>query len=966
MKPAALLHRSRRSGRGRFAALWFLAGGLALSAGPAAATPLRALLITGGCCHDYEQQKRLLTAGISARANVTWDIVHEGGESRDHRVSLYERPGWSRGYDVVVHNECFGQVMDREFVDGLAREHAAGVPAVVLHCTMHSYRASGSEEWRKFLGVTSVRHERHRPLAVKNLQPEHPVMRGFPAVWNTPNGELYIIDHVQPTAVPLAQAHGEDTGKDHVTVWVNTYGQTRVFGTTLGHHNETVAHPQYLDLVTRGLLWATDKLAADGTPQPGYGPGGDGWISLFDGKTLAGWTAAEHPGSFQVRDGMIVVDGPRAHLFYTGPVANAEFTDFEFKAEVRTMPQANSGIYFHTRFQESGWPAAGYEAQVNATHGDRRKTGSLYAVQDVMDQAPHRDEEWFDYHIIVAGKRVTHKINGATVMEFTESDDATGRRRLSGGTFALQAHDPGSRINYRNLRVKLPAGDASQTGFVPLFNGENLDGWEGDPRFWRVENGAIVAETTPDRRAPHNTFLIWRQGEVDDFELKLNYRIDSPQANSGIQFRSEDLGDFRVRGYQADIATEYWITGAFYEERGRGMLARRGQKVAVGDGPDSVTVLEQFGDAGELLRHIRRDDWNEYHLIVRGHQVIQKINGHRMSEGIDRGQRDARLSGILALQLHSGTPMKIQFKDLALRRLPLAEGRKKVVLVAGPRSHGFGAHEHRAGNLLFQRLLAASVPQLHTTLYHNGWPQDPTAFDNADALLIYANGGGGHPVLPHLETVDRLMKRGVGLLCLHYAVEVPKGDPGAYFLDWIGGYFETHWSVNPHWTLEQTRLAPDHPVTRGVKPYAIYDEWYYHMRFREHMAGVTALLSAVPPANSLARPDGPHSGNPHVRAQLGQPQHLVWARERPDGGRGFGFTGGHDHWNWGHPDQRTLVLNAMLWAARLEVPAGGVPSPRLTLEDLLVNQDYPEPDNFDHDRIRGWLNEWQSAAPATP
>lgn len=688
-------------------------------------------------------------------------------------------------------------------------------------------------------------------------------------------------------------------------------------------------------------------------------PDADGWISLFDGKSLNGWKASDNPASFRVEDGKIIVDGPRAHLFYAGPVANADFKDFEFKAEVMTFPGANSGIYFHTRFQETGWPGIGYEAQVNATQSDRRKTGSLYGVKDVLDVAPHADQEWFEYHITVSGKRIVHRINGKVVMDHVEPDSISGRRRLSSGTFALQAHDPDSVIHYRNIRVKLPNTAAPQAEFRSLFNGNDLTGWEGDSRYWRVEEGQIICETTPDNPVQGNTFLIWRQGQVDDFELKLKYKINSDHANSGIQYRSEDLGDFRVKGYQADIATEGWITGILYEERGRGILARRGQKVEFGDESGQVKVVETFGDSDALGRLIHKNDWNEYHLIVRGNHMIHKINGHTMSEGTDLGTEKSRSQGILALQLHSGPPMRVAFKDIELRRLPLAQGRKKVVMIAGDKSHGYAGHEHNAGCLLFQDLLKESVPDLLTTIYHNGWPKDPTALDNADAILIYANGGGGHPVLPHLAQVDSLMKRGVGLLCLHYAVEVPKGDPGDYFVDWIGGYFETHWSVNPHWTLEQTQIAEGHPVTQGVKPYSLNDEWYYHMRFQENMDGVTALLSAVPPASSLSRPDGPHSGNPHVRAKLGQHQHLVWARERPDGGRGFGFTGGHDHWNWGHPSQRTLVLNAIVWAAGLEVPEGGVPSRSLTLKDLLANQDYPEPDNFNRERIERWLKEWQ-------
>jgi type 1 glutamine amidotransferase len=728
--------------------------------------PLRALLITGGCCHDYDKQKQILTEGISARANVTWDVVHEGGNSTRHKVSVYENPEWAKGYDVVVHNECFADVRDEAFVENILRPHREGVPAVVIHCAMHSYRIK-SDEWFKFVGVTSHRHEGHRPFDVKNLQPEHPVMKDFPASWRTPKGELYEIAALGANTTPLAQAYGQDTKKDHVCVWTSTYGQGRVFGTTIGHHNETMEAEVYLDLAARGLLWAANKLSPEGKPLAGYGPNSkangdveEGWISLFDGKTLDGWKASEHKDSFKVQDGTIIVDGPRAHLFYVGPVANANFKDFEFKADVKTFPKGNSGIYFHTKYQETGWPSAGLEAQVNATHSDRRKTGSLYGIKDVMDTAPHKDNEWFNYHIIVSGKRIIFKINGDVVNDYTEPDLASKARRLGSGTFALQAHDPESVIHYKNIRVKLPSEPA-------------------------------------------------------------------------------------------------------------------------------------------------------------------------------------------------GSPVSAPAK---------AAAPKKVVFVAGNPSHGYAAHEHRAGSLLFAKLIEEANLGIQTVVHTNGWPKDPNAFDGANAIVIYSNGGGGHPVLPHLQAVDQLMKKGVSLLCLHYAVEVPKGDPGNFFLDWIGGYFETHWSVNPHWTLDQTRVASDHPIGRGVKPYAIYDEWYFHMRFLDNMDGVTPILTAIPPENTLNRPDGAHSGNPHVRAKKGEPQHVVWARQRPDGGRGFGFTGGHDHWNWGHPSQRTLVLNAIAWAVGLEVPPNGVPSRKLTLEELEADQDYPQPANFNRDRIRKMLEQWQGSA----
>ncbi|MFP4057850.1 MAG: DUF1080 domain-containing protein [Candidatus Brocadiia bacterium] len=176
-----------------------------------------------------------------------------------------------------------------------------------------------------------------------------------------------------------------------------------------------------------------------------------GWVALFDGESLEGWKASEKADAWSVRDGMLAAEGGRSHLFYVGPVEDHDFKNFEFQAEVMTTRGSNSGIYFHTRYQERGWPRQGFEAQVNNTHGDWKKTGSLYNIVNVR-RAPAKDNEWFDYHIVVDGREVTIEINGEVVTEWTQPEDA--RRKLSSGTFALQAHDPKSKVYYRNIRVK--------------------------------------------------------------------------------------------------------------------------------------------------------------------------------------------------------------------------------------------------------------------------------------------------------------------------------------------------------------------------------------------------------------------------------------------------------------------------------------------------------------------------------
>ena len=183
------------------------------------------------------------------------------------------------------------------------------------------------------------------------------------------------------------------------------------------------------------------------------------------------------------------------------------------------------------------------------------------------------------------------------------------------------------------------------------------------------------------------------------------------------------------------------------------------------------------------------------------------------------------------------------------------------------------------------------------------------------------------------------MKKGVGLACIHYATEptIEKGEKE--FLDWIGGCFEINWSVNPHW-LAHFKQLPKHPITQGVKPFSILDEWYFHLRFREGMKEVTPILSAVPDGSTTNRADGTHSGNPAMREAVkkGKPQTVAWTCERSDGGRGFGFTGAHFHKNWGNDDFRKLVLNAIVWTAKGEIPAGGIQS-RVSHEQLEANLD---------------------------
>ena len=271
-----------------------------------------------------------------------------------------------------------------------------------------------------------------------------------------------------------------------------------------------------------------------------------------------------------------------------------------------------------------------------------------------------------------------------------------------------------------------------------------------------------------------------------------------------------------------------------------------------------------------------------------------------------------------------------------------AAEKKLVVLIAGKPSHGPGEHEHNAGVQLLAKCLGQGADDAIKTKVHLNaeWPSaDELA--KADSILIYADGGGGHPALAgdHLKQLGEQMKRGCGFVCLHYAVEIPADKGGPEFLKWLGGYFEANWSVNPHWQADFKEL-PKHPITSGIQPFSTSDEWYFHMRFPEGMKNVTPILTAIPPESTMSRKDGPHEGNPTVREEVaaGRPQHVSWAVEREDGGRGFGFTGGHFHKGWANNDQRKLVLNAIAWSAKAQVPEKGIES-TVSDEELAANLD---------------------------
>lgn len=469
-------------------------GSLVPTAGAQDAEPLRILQVTGGGpWHDYATQKDQIEDGLRERlSNIEITTDYEGAdtltmESTDFFFSRHLEENWAADFDVVIYNQCNLQVKDGDYVKRIIDEHVKHqVPAVMLHCPIHLYQYAqdgAADAWWEFTGAVSYVHEKENhpntsPYTIEVLEPNHPIMMNYPRSWRTPAGELYLIVDLQDNVTPLSHAYSVETHSYSETAWIHEYEGVRVFTSSLGHHNESMGSDVNLNLVASGVLWAAGKLQDDGMPVPGYeGERGLGWIPLL-GDSLNGWiesggvvdwraspwygrqmdwptvdnkTAGK---SFRIQDDTLVVEGDRRNLFYDGEVAGGYFRNFEFKVDVYTEPGSASGIFFHTRYEEDGTPAYGYEAQINASRAGESKTGSLVGASEVT-AAVHDDEEWFSYYIKVDGKRVTVKVDGETVNEFTEADGADGSGKLHRGTIGLESVGSDSRVHFRNPMVRL-------------------------------------------------------------------------------------------------------------------------------------------------------------------------------------------------------------------------------------------------------------------------------------------------------------------------------------------------------------------------------------------------------------------------------------------------------------------------------------------------------------------------------
>lgn len=417
---------------------------------------LKGLLVAGGCCHDYPRQKLIITEGLSQRVSIEWDIVHEGDKAgREYKVSIYSNKNWSEGYDVVVHNECFGGITDVAFVDSIVNEHRrSGVPAVFVHCAMHSYRAAETDEWRKLLGVTSRRHERKkRQLEVRNVMADHPIMAAFPKTWTTPNGELYVIENLWPNCKPLAAAYSPETKSDQPCIWINEYEGVRVFGTTLGHHNETMIADEWLETVSRGVLWTVGKLSDEGKPLEGFAgcgkapfsfapatagsPTAADWsksvkfppsekpVALFNGQDFTGWEG--HTDKyFSIKDGVIIAKNSteNAPKVSTYLLTKKKYRDFRLVFEGKLVQsKMHSGIAMWGKKFDKNDETHSYQGHLvmfpsNWGFWDLYRRNGIYRDDGRAKKADNGG--WNRMEILAIGNRIRLAVNGQEVADWED------------------------------------------------------------------------------------------------------------------------------------------------------------------------------------------------------------------------------------------------------------------------------------------------------------------------------------------------------------------------------------------------------------------------------------------------------------------------------------------------------------------------------------------------------------------
>jgi type 1 glutamine amidotransferase len=411
--------------------------------------PLEVLYITGGCCHDYEGQKAVITKGLAARARINTTVIHEGGSSTDHRVSIYSKPDWSKGYDVVFHNECFANVKDPEFLKLVVAEHEKGTPAVMMHCAMHCYRA-GNDDWFKLCGIKSPGHGAHYEYTA-NIVSDHPIVKGLPKAWNLPKEEMYYCDKLFETAKPLAEAMSRERKSMQTVAWTNEYGQrkTRVFGTTIGHYTQTAELPEFLDLVAKGTLWAAGKLKDDGAPapevalSPGEAAAATDWahgvklpseeqskaVSLFNGRDFEGWEGHVDP-YWSVENGEIVAKNtaenpPKVstYLLTKKPYRNFRLL---FEGKLVTSEMHSGVAIWGKKFEKDGETSSyqGHLVMFPSGWGlyDLFRRNGLSGDQQGRAKAASagRQHDWNRMEILAIGSRIRLAVNGKEVFDWTD------------------------------------------------------------------------------------------------------------------------------------------------------------------------------------------------------------------------------------------------------------------------------------------------------------------------------------------------------------------------------------------------------------------------------------------------------------------------------------------------------------------------------------------------------------------
>lgn len=447
------------------------------AAGAAETKPLRVLLITGGCCHNYATQKDILKKGLEARANVEVTQVHTEDKTEKARFEMYEKADWASGYDVVIHDECSADVKEMPYVQNILGAHAAGVPAVNLHCAMHCYR-TGTDDWFKFIGIQSTSHGPQEPIAITFLEPSHPTTRGF-TNWTTVKEELYNNVKLFPTAQPLARGKqtykkrdGTEESKEYVVAWANDYGKTRVFSTTLGHNDATVADSRYLALLTRGLLWACGKLDTQGQPVPGYGAppakaaSAGGWsrerkfpaserkTALFNGKNLTGWEG--NMKYWSVQDGIVIgqnskEEAPKASTYLT---TKKKFRNFRLIYEGRLVTsEMHSGIsIWGESVEKEADPHSymGHLVMFPSAWGfwDLYRRNSIYK-DDGSAKKAGRQHDWNQMEILAIGSRIRFAVNGQLVADWTDPKPEL----CQPGPIGLQLHSnkEAQEVQFRGL-----------------------------------------------------------------------------------------------------------------------------------------------------------------------------------------------------------------------------------------------------------------------------------------------------------------------------------------------------------------------------------------------------------------------------------------------------------------------------------------------------------------------------------